>query len=144
MKPESTNGHLTLTGWANKFGIDRQTLARSLENAGVATEPHGYIPGPVIYKALVSDSDAEKRRLQRAQAEEKERENRLADGIIVEMPDVEKHIVEHLIQPLGEALNGMGMALGQVVNPQAPEEAAKQIDGYIERTIKPHLRERLK
>jgi predicted site-specific integrase-resolvase len=135
----------TLAEWANRFGIDRQTLARSLTQAGAEMpEPHSKVDARTIFKAIVGDKDAEKRRLLRAQAEEKERENRLANKEIVIMPEVEQAIIEKLVQPLGEALGGMAMALGQLCNPSDPESAQRAIEGYIERTIKPHLRERLK
>lgn len=77
----------TLHAWAESVGVTRETLKRALSNAGIAREKE--ITAQEIITALTGDKEAAMTRKLNAEAEAKERENRLAAGEIVTIEEAE-------------------------------------------------------
>lgn len=134
---------LTITRAATEFGSSRDTITRGLTGLGIKVAPGKTYTIRQLYRAIAGDLKAERTRLAREQADAAARENRMADADLVKMSEVEARIMQALINPLREVLSGMATACSQLANPSDPQTAYNVIDGYLERTLKPHLRSKL-
>ncbi len=127
----------TIGAWATSLGIEPRTLQRSLVKAGIKVpEPRKTITAKSIFVAMAGDVDAEKQRLLKGQADAQERENREAEGTLVNMAEAEKFITEVLIIPLVNALEPMPTSLDVRCNPEHPEIARAALSQWVEDTKK--------
>ena len=70
----------TIHEWANSIGIARETLETALSRAGIVTQPREQVPASSVFKSMTGDRDAAMTRKLNAEAESKERENRMEAG----------------------------------------------------------------
>jgi hypothetical protein len=134
---------LTTTAAAREFGASRDTLQRGLSALGLEVGKGATFTLRQIHRALAGDLRAERTRLSRELANRAERENRLADADLVKMSECEAHIMQVLVNPVRAAFEALPAATCQLLNPTDPAAAHAILQGYIERTIKPALREKL-
>jgi hypothetical protein len=73
----------TLYEWAKCLRTTRETLGKKLESNGVRLTPKQKIPALDIFNAITGDKEAAMTRKLMAEAEEKERDNRIAAGEII-------------------------------------------------------------
>jgi hypothetical protein len=73
----------TLHQWVASLGIDRETLERALGKSGVIVVARKPVAASDIFRAITGDKEAAMTRKLNAEAEAKERENRMASGEIV-------------------------------------------------------------
>ena len=73
----------TLTMWSKSLGVDRQQIQRALTRNGVMTSDREEIQARDIFNAMTGDKEAAMTRKLLAEAEEKERDNRMASGEIL-------------------------------------------------------------
>jgi hypothetical protein len=73
----------TVYKWSNSLGIDRKTLTQSLSRSGRHVADSEKISARDVFKAITGDKEAAMTRKLLAEAEEKERNNRIAEGEIV-------------------------------------------------------------
>lgn len=148
-KPQKAKGRKsgalegTVDGWASALGRDRRTIEKGLVKVGLRFEPLRVYSAREIFSAMFGDKHAAEVRNLELDAREKEREEKIALCELVRMPEVEQSILERLVIPLTENLEGMATACSQLANPADPTTAHAVIDGYLERTLKPYLRSKL-
>lgn len=79
----------TLYEWSREIGKSRETIARALEQNGVKITPKSKIRGRDVFRAETGDKEAAMTRKLIAEAEEKERENRKAEGEILTVEEAD-------------------------------------------------------
>jgi len=75
-----------LHAWATSLGITRETIQRALSAAGIKYSG-GKIAARDVFTALTGDKEAAMTRKLNAEAEAKERENRIAEGDTIPMEE---------------------------------------------------------
>ncbi len=107
----------TIHIWSNTIGIDRKTLTQALARSGKAVKDGEKIGAREVFEAITGDKEAAMTRKLNAEAECKERENRLAVGEIVTIEEAAALYgkkISALVQPL-DALPALvpGLSLAQ-------------------------------
>jgi hypothetical protein len=93
----------TVTAWSKAVGIDRQQLQRALSRNGVGFGERELIQAADIFKAITGDKETAMTRKILAEAEEKERANRIAVGELIAVEDAAANsikVVGALVQDL--------------------------------------------
>jgi hypothetical protein len=101
--PQNKTVQASLTSWSRALGIDRQQLQRALARSGTPVETRDTISARDIFNALTGDKEAAMTRKLLAEAEEKERDNRIATGDILTAEDADQKlgaVVTSLVQSL--------------------------------------------
>lgn len=126
----------TLFAWQTELCMDGDTLRRKLAKAEIKHEPRGLIRAREIIKALVGGKDEALIRKATAEAIAIERENKVADGLLVELPVAEKAIWQALLMPLKQELELMPEKLAALVSPENPEGAQQILQDWVEQIKK--------
>ena len=112
-KPE-INIEFSITAWSKALVMHHETLAGKLSKAGV--DKSETYTARQIFTALHGEKDASIIRQNNAKAEQLEKENRMRDGELVELPAAERIIWSELLMPLKQEMdlmpNRIGLLLG--------------------------------
>ena len=120
---------------AQEWSVERRTLSRALEGIGESVGKGATFHTQTICAALFGDLDREKLRIARADAEAKERENKVASGQLVAVDDAKK-IITRRLAPIRSRLLSMASRLAARCNPTDPELARSEIDSDCRETLK--------
>lgn len=123
----------SLTAWAANVGLDRTTLRNRLGKAGITIAADEPIKALDVYRATTGDKDAAMTRKLTAEAEEKERDNRVAAGELLDASEIEKKLWQNLLQPLRTMLEQQANECAANCNPQNPEVAKAVLLQWLER-----------
>lgn len=124
----------TLYAWANALGKDSKTLSRELSKVGINAERE--ITAQEIFKAVLNEEQVERNRNLKLDADRKEREEKEANGQLVQMAEVEKLISEKVVLPLRARLLSAPTTLDTLCNPSDPELARQAILHWVDETLK--------
>ena len=119
----------TITAWALSIGITRETLVRALVAAGMNSKPKK-LSAREVFNALTGDKEAAMTRKLNAEAEAKERENRIAAGEVIDVESASQ-IYGKKIAALVQNLDAMpamipGLTLNQRTEMVSRIERVKQ------------------
>jgi hypothetical protein len=131
--PKSDTIAATLTAWAASLGLDRLTLRNRLGKAGIEIKADEPIIAQHIYAAITGDKEAAMTRKLTAEAEEKERDNRVAAGELLDAAAIEKKLWTDLLQPLRTLMEQQANDCAANCNPQHPEVAKAVLTQWLER-----------
>jgi len=138
--PDEREISASIGAWASALGKDPKTIQLRLKKREYRFEPHDKIPAQEIFKALMSDKDEALARIAAADADAKERENRVADGELMELPTIEKALWFDLLAPLRLELEQLPQIYAGLCNPQDPQTAEKVLRQFVEK-LKVNLKE---
>ncbi len=132
----------TIHNWANSLAIDDDTLRKRLVVSGVKVAKNGQLmTAKEIWDALKGEKPSE--RLATAQAIEKERENKIAEGELITLTEVEELISKLLTLPLRQVLIALPSTLDVRCNPDHPQTSRTALREWSDEVLK-LLREKLK
>lgn len=121
----------TLFHWAENLGIDSTTLKRRLNEQSINYEPSS-LSAQQVFKAMYGDKEAAMTKKLLAESAKVERENRVADGELLEMPVIEKKLWVDLLSPLRLALEQMPEQMAGMCNPESPDVAKGVLRRFVE------------
>jgi hypothetical protein len=118
-------GGLTVSAWAIGAGMNPQTMEKMFRRQGIEIEPRRLYGIREFLIAVTGDKHAAEVRNLELDAQRKDREEKTADGQLVEWAWVEKTINEIILLPLTQAFDA------------APDTVSRE---WIEKVLKPTLR----
>jgi len=133
----------TVNYWAKSLGKAEPSLRQGLTRAGIQLIAGKKYSAREIYHALTGDKAAAQTRVHIAEAEKLERENKIANGEICLVIDVEKLLWENCLLPLRQMLESLPASMSAQCNPANPELAQTVLQAWVE-DVKANIRERAK
>jgi len=124
----------TMTRWAVNLGMHRDALKRRLVESGIPFGDATELTAADVFKACYGDKERSITRLNLAKAEEQERENKVAEGQLLELPQIEKKLWVDLLSPLRLLIEQMPESLAGMCNPESPEVAKNVLRTWTEST----------
>jgi hypothetical protein len=124
---------------AVEFGASRETLARGLKANDLDVKAGQEFTTKQIFKALAGDFKFERTRRERAEADAKERENRVATGELFDLAAIEKRLWTDFLAPLKHECEIMPDQYCALCNPADPATAKKVLVQWVE-TLKVKLK----
>ncbi len=122
----------TLQAWATAYGIERRTLeTRLVRNGAKILGKNELYEAKEVFNAMYSDKEAAQTRKAMAEAEAQERENRIAEGELANLPAIEKIVWLEGLLPTKLALNSMPASLAAQCNPDNPSLAREVLQNWV-------------
>ncbi len=115
---------------ATEFGVSRETIERGRIRAG-AEKANSYEISALV-KFAFGDLKAERTRFERARADEKEKENLVADGLLHDRAEIMRAVWQNWMLPWRTMAELMPNQLAALLNPSNPEHARKILDEWVE------------
>lgn len=132
MKKDNPQITASLSSWATNLGVNREALKRRLNEHGIVYGDATQLTAAQIFKAMVGDKDAAMTKKLLAEASERERKNREAEGELFELPAIEKKLWNDLLQPLRQSLEQAPEQLAGLCNPADPDVAKTVLRRFVE------------
>ena len=134
----------SLQAWADALNKDPHTLKKMLLKVGIDAPKHGeLLSANKIFSALMGDEYKERVRNLKADADRKEREERIATGALFPMAELESWLHQNYVTPMWDILKTAPTTLDTRCNSEHPAVARDAIRAWIEGTVKPALKENL-
>jgi len=121
----------TLFDWSMNLGIDSTTLKRRLNEQSIDYDPAS-LSAQQVFKAMYGDKEAAMTKKLLAESAKVERENRVADGELLELPAIEKKLWVDLLAPLRLQLEQLPEQLAGICNPESPDVAKGALRNFVE------------
>jgi hypothetical protein len=122
----------TLLKASTEFGVSRETIRRGLASAGIAPKS-GYTTREVC-AAIFGDIKTATARERLANAIARERENRVADGVLIPLAD-NLAWQEKVLNPVRQRLLALPAQMAQRCNPTDPQFAQAALDTWLAETL---------
>ena len=132
----------TVNAWCTSLGLDRQAFETRLARAGAVIAPKCKLTARQVFVALAGDKEVAQARKALAEAEEKERENRLAERELMVVADVERIVWEQCLLPLKQSIDALPATLASQCNPDNPQLALGVLENWKEQ-VKKQIKEKL-
>lgn len=116
---------------ATEFGVSRETVTRGLRANNTTVKAGEEFTTKQIFAALAGDFKYERTRRERAEADKTERENRVANGELLDRAAIEKKVWTDMLAPIRQEMLNLPGQVATLCNPADPETARKVLDAHI-------------
>ena len=142
-KARASDLKFPLYTWSLALAMEPKTLETKLMKARIEWKKAESISALNIFNAMFGDEQYEKVRNLKLDANQKEREEQKELGNLFPMQELEPWLLNNYILPMRQILEGVATGLDTRCNPEHPEIARAALNEWIEKTVKPAIKEKL-
>lgn len=126
----------TIQAWADSLGKDPASIKRHLNSAGIKFRVGEEIDAVDIFRAFTADTEKDRATARKltAEAESRERKNKIESGQLLDLTEIEKVVWGELLMPLRQALESMPRDIAPLLAGQPAEAVQRNLENWVETT----------